>query len=63
MKFARYYVIRNARNPAVLVECGFVSNYRERARMKKAKYRDGLARGIAEGIAKYQADRRAGRVR
>jgi N-acetylmuramoyl-L-alanine amidase len=30
--------------------------------MKKASYRDTLARGIAEGIAKYQADRRAGRL-
>jgi N-acetylmuramoyl-L-alanine amidase len=62
VKFARYYVIRNAKNPAVLVECGFVSNYRERAKMKQASWRDSLARGIAEGIAKYQSARRGGRV-
>lgn len=62
VKFARYYVIRNAKNPAVLVECGFVSNYRERSKMKKASWRDGLARGIAEGIAKYQSARRGGRL-
>ncbi|MFP6897394.1 MAG: N-acetylmuramoyl-L-alanine amidase [Roseibacillus sp.] len=54
VKFARYYVIRNARNPAVLVECGFVSHPRERARMKKGTYRDAIARGIAEGIARYR---------
>lgn len=60
VKHARYYVIRNAKNPAVLVECGFVSNSRERERMKKASYRDDMARGIAEGIAKYQAARRRG---
>ena len=54
VKFARYYVIRNARNPAVLVECGFVSNSSERARMKKGSYRDAIARGIAEGIAKFR---------
>ena len=62
VKFARYYVIRHAKNPSVLVECGFVSNYRERARMKKSSWRDGMARGIAEGIAKYQSERRAGRA-
>lgn len=62
VKFARYYVIRNAKNPAVLVECGFVSNYREREKMKKASWRDSLARGIAEGIAKYQSARRSGSV-
>ena len=54
VKFARYYVIRNSKNPAVLVECGFVSNSRERARMKKGTYRDAMARGIAEGIARYR---------
>lgn len=65
VKYARYYVIRNAKNPAVLVECGFVSNYRERERerMKKASWRDRLARGIAKGIAKYQSARRAGKVK
>ena len=62
VKFARYYVIRNAKNPAILVECGFVSNYRERSRMKQGSYRDGLARGIAEGIARYQTARRTGRA-
>ena len=62
VKFARFYVIRNSKNPAVLVELGFVSNSRERGRMKKASWRDSLARGIAEGIAKYQSARRLGRV-
>ena len=57
VKFARYYVIRNSRNPAVLVEAGFVSHARERSRMKKGTYRDGIARGIAEGIARYQRSR------
>jgi N-acetylmuramoyl-L-alanine amidase len=55
VKFARYYVIRNTKIPAILVECGFVSNATERSRMKCAWYRDGLARGIAEGILRYRA--------
>lgn len=62
VKYARYYVIRNARNPSVLVEAGFVSNYRDREAMKKGSYRDSIARGIAEGIARYQSARRSGKV-
>lgn len=54
VKFARYYVIRNTTIPAVLVECGFVSNASERTRMKSAWYRDALARGMAEGVLRYR---------
>ncbi|MBN8458348.1 MAG: N-acetylmuramoyl-L-alanine amidase [Verrucomicrobia bacterium] len=54
VKFARYYVIRNTTIPAILVECGFVSNSTERSRMKCAWYRDALARGIADGILRYR---------
>ncbi|MBK1828621.1 N-acetylmuramoyl-L-alanine amidase family protein [Haloferula rosea] len=53
-KYARYYVIRNATCPAVLVECGFVSNRHERARMKSAWWRQALAEGIADGIVKFK---------
>jgi N-acetylmuramoyl-L-alanine amidase len=56
-KFARFYVIRNSKIPAILVEGGFVSNTTERNRMKSAYFRDAVARGIAEGIQRY---RRAG---
>jgi N-acetylmuramoyl-L-alanine amidase len=53
-KFARFYVIRNNSCPAVLVECGFVSNAGERARMKSAWFRQSLAIGIADGIDRYR---------
>jgi len=53
-KFARFYVIRNNSCPAVLVECGFVSNAGERARMKSAWFRQALAIGIADGIDRYR---------
>jgi N-acetylmuramoyl-L-alanine amidase len=56
-KFARFYVLRNAQIPAILVEGGFVSNEKERNRMKSSYFRDSIARGIAEGIQRY---RRAG---
>ncbi len=53
-KQAKFYVLRNTKNPAVLVECGFVSNSQERSRMKQAWYRQSLAEGIGEGILKYK---------
>lgn len=56
-KYARFYVIRHSKHPAILVEGGFVSNKRERERMKKAWFRQSLAEGIAEGIAKYKRSR------
>jgi N-acetylmuramoyl-L-alanine amidase len=56
-KFARFYVLRNSTLPAILVEGGFVSNEKERNRMKSAYFRESIARGIAEGIQRY---RRAG---
>jgi N-acetylmuramoyl-L-alanine amidase len=57
VKFARFYVIRNTTCPSILVECGFVSNAGERARMKSAWFRQALAEGMAEGIVRF---RRAG---
>lgn len=53
-KFARYYVIRNSRNPAILIEGGFVTNEEERERMKSATFRESIARGVAEGIERHR---------
>src|SRR6478735_35382 len=49
-KYARFYVIRNATVPAILVEGGFVSNTEERNRMKSAWFRETIAQGITDGI-------------
>ena len=54
VKFARFYVINHATCPAILVECGFVSNSGERSRMKTAWWRQALAEGIADGIARFR---------
>ncbi|MGB0326040.1 MAG: N-acetylmuramoyl-L-alanine amidase family protein [Akkermansiaceae bacterium] len=61
-KFARYYVIRHAQNPAILVEGGFVSNSRERGRTKEGWYREAIANGIVKGIVEYNGLRRSGKV-
>ncbi len=54
VKHSRFYVIRHAKWPAVLVECGFVSNASERERSKQAWYRQAVAEGIGEGIIKFR---------
>ena len=61
-KYGSYYVLRHTKNPAVLVECGFVSNYNERTRMKKGSWRQRVAEGIGNGIIKYQSARKSGKV-
>jgi N-acetylmuramoyl-L-alanine amidase len=42
--------------PAVLVECGFLSNAREGARLKDVKYRGKLSAGISRGIMAFLAE-------
>lgn len=55
-KYARFYVIRNSKLPAILVEGGFVSNATERSRMKSAWFRESIAQGIVDGIQRYRRE-------
>jgi N-acetylmuramoyl-L-alanine amidase len=50
VKTANFRVLRKAQYPAVLVECGFLSNRKEGAAARSASRRDGLADKIAEAI-------------
>jgi N-acetylmuramoyl-L-alanine amidase len=45
-----YYVLRRTNMPAVLVECGFLTNPTEAAYAQNASYRQKLAEGIAAGV-------------
>jgi len=55
VKSAGFHVIRaTTKNPAVLVECGFVSNSSDRARMMTGEFRKRIAEGIAQGIIAYR---------
>jgi N-acetylmuramoyl-L-alanine amidase len=48
-----YFVLRRNRLPAVLVECGFLTNPAEAARITNYIYRERIARAIAAGIMQY----------
>jgi N-acetylmuramoyl-L-alanine amidase len=54
VKQAGFYVLGGAAMPAILVEVGFVTNPREERRMKEPRYRDDIARAIANGLAEYK---------
>lgn len=47
------YLLHNATVPAVLVECGFLSNETELSHLKETAYQNKLAFCIADGILKY----------
>lgn len=54
LKKRSFAVLRKTRGPAVLVECGFLSNSWERARCKSSSYRQKVAQAIADGIIYYR---------
>lgn len=53
VKKGNFYVIRETKIPACLVEGGFISNPRERKLLKSRDYQEKIARGIADGIDQY----------
>ncbi|HWY40265.1 MAG TPA: N-acetylmuramoyl-L-alanine amidase [Chthoniobacterales bacterium] len=52
---ANFRVLRKARYPAVLVECGFLSNRLEGGEARDAEYRNQLADRIAEAIVEQRS--------
>src|SRR5258708_10558572 len=50
---ANFRVLRLAKYPAVLVECGFLSNPLEGGEARDAEYREALADRIAEAIVEH----------
>jgi N-acetylmuramoyl-L-alanine amidase len=49
----RYRVLRKNRLPAILVECGFLTNHLEGERASNASYRQRIAQAIASEILLY----------
>lgn len=48
-----YYLLNNSRIPAVLVECGFLSNPEEREKLQQEEYQDKIANLIFAGTLNY----------
>lgn len=47
------YIFKDARQPIVIIECGFLSNLEDLDNLKKTEYRKKLVKNIGEGICKY----------
>ena len=47
------YIIKHVEIPTVIVECGFLSNYKEEEKLNKDEYQEKLAYGIYLGIMDY----------
>lgn len=52
-RYARFSVLHNTHCPAALIECGFISNSRERARCNTSSFQDAAARAILAGIQRW----------
>ena len=48
-----YYLIMNVSCPAVIVECGFLSNEEEAKLLSSSQYQDRIVGAIIEGIREY----------
>ena len=55
LKHARFAVLRLATVPAVLVECGFVSNGLESSLIGSPEWRERVAEAVVEGIGEYKS--------
>ena len=62
IKQANFFVLRGTQMPAVLVECAYLSNYTEEAKLQTSKFQKAIADSIYEGVKKYYA-RKANEVK
>ena len=53
MKQGKFYVIKNTRMPAVLVEIGFLTGRLDARRLEQSIHRKRIAFAIAKGILEY----------
>ena len=56
VKQANFFVVRNVEAPAVLVECGFLTNAEDAHRLGDPAYRQRLADALARGLISYRSE-------
>jgi len=49
----RYYILRSGASPAVLVECGFLSNENEEYLLRQESYQEKIAKAVFDGVDRY----------
>ena len=54
VKSARFYVLKGAEMPSVLVELSYLSNGSDERNLKNSDYRQKMAEGVAAGILRYK---------
>ena len=47
------YILKDSKIPAVIVECGFLSNPEEEKKLQTQEYQDKIAWAVYSGILKY----------
>jgi N-acetylmuramoyl-L-alanine amidase len=55
---APFYVLVGASRPSILVEVGYMTNNKERARLFDSNYQDLIVEGIAQGVNNYVDNRK-----
>ena len=58
----QFFVLANARHPAVLVEGGFLTNTDEMTKLATEDYREQIAAAISDGVMRYREALRAARL-
>ncbi len=48
-----YFMLKNCQVPTIIVECGFLTNPDEAAKLTQEDYQDQLAQSICEGVVKW----------
>ena len=50
-----YFMLKNTQVPTIIVECGFLTNPDEAAKLTQEDYQDKLAQAICEGVVKWMS--------
>lgn len=48
-----YFMLKNCQVPTIIVECGFLTNPDEAAKLTQEEYQDQIAQAICEGVVKW----------
>lgn len=52
-----YYILKRSSSVTVIVECGFLTNPQEEAKLQQEEYQNQVAQAICDGVLAYQASK------